>query len=110
MKTARFVMIVLLSAAATAASAQSAASSPIDQDITLVGRDEAALPLPAPWEPIPFAFPALDMQRPVAPLSPPVPPPSGDWRDFARQAGYTYVGCAGAPPGHPIRETEIHSV
>jgi hypothetical protein len=95
-------MIVLLTAAATAASAQStAAPSPIDQDITLVGRDEAALPLPAPWEPVPFAFPALDMQRPIAPLSPPVPPPSGDWRDFARQAGYTYVGCAGTPAGAP---------
>ncbi len=104
MRTARFVMIVLLTAAAAAASGQasaSAAPNPIDQDITLVGRDEAALPLPAPWQPAPYEFPALDLQRPIAPLSPPVAPPSGDWRDFTRQEGYTYVGCAGGPAGAP---------
>jgi hypothetical protein len=104
MRTARFVMIVLLIAAA-AASAQDAtggqASASIDQDITLVGRDEAELGLPGPWEPAPFAFPILDLQRPATPLAPPILPPSGDWGDFAQQAGYTYVGCAGAPAGAP---------
>jgi len=97
-------MIVLLIAAA-AASAQDAtggqASASIDQDITLVGRDEAELGLPGPWEPAPFAFPILDQQRPATPLAPPILPPSGDWGDFAQQAGYTYVGCAGAPAGAP---------
>jgi hypothetical protein len=105
-------MIVLLITAAAAGNAQetvsaqeaaSPAPASIDQDITLVGRDEAELALPGPWQPVPFAFPMPDLQRLATPLAPPILPPSGDWRDFARQEGYTYIGCAGAPAGasHP---------
>lgn len=82
------------------------AAGPLDQQITIIGRDEAALPLPSPWEPVPYAFPPPDMLRPVSPLSPPFMPPLGDWAGFLPQAGYTYVGCAGAPP----HRTETHSV
>jgi hypothetical protein len=82
------------------------AAGPLDQQITIIGRDEAALPLPSPWEPDPYAFPPPDMRRPVSPLSPPFMPPLGDWAGFLPQAGYTYVGCAGAPP----HRTETHSV
>jgi hypothetical protein len=102
-------MIVLLIAAAegsaqdaaSSGNTESPAASSIDQDITLVGRDEAGLALPGPWEPAPFAFPILDLQRPATPLAPPILPASGDWGDFARQAGYTYIGCTGAPAGAP---------
>lgn len=90
--------------AAGAAVAQVA--GPLDQHITIVGRDEAALPLPSPWEPETYAFPPPDMRRPVSPLAPPFMPPLGDWAGFLPQAGYTYVGCAGAPP----HRTETHSV
>ena len=80
---------------------------PLDQQVTIVGRDEAALPLPSPWEPLPFSFPPADLRRPETPPSPPFQPPLGDWAGFLPQAGYTYVGCAG---GTCAGETEIHSV
>ena len=78
-----------------------AADGPLDQQVTLVGRDEAALPLLPPWQPPAFEFPVPDMRRPPTPLSPPVMPPSGEWGDLLPEAGYTYVGCTGTPPGRP---------
>jgi len=89
-----------------------------DQQITVVGRDDAALALPLPWQPAPHAFPLPDMQRLETPLSQPFQPLLGDWAGFLPEAGYTYIGCAGAPPGHPPRGecagwpggTEFHGV
>jgi hypothetical protein len=82
-------------AGSTPAAAQPAPAGPLDQQIILVGRDEAALPLPEPWQPLPFAFPLPDMQRPDRPLPPLVAPPAGVWADLLPEAGYTYVGRAG---------------
>jgi hypothetical protein len=110
-------MIACLLSAFAAASA-AAADGPLDQQIILLGRDEAALPLPEPWHPPGFAFPEPDMKRPETPFSPLAAPPLGEWADLLPEAGYTYVGCAGAPPGRWGREVcaggtggmETHSV
>ncbi len=97
-------MIACLLAAISAAGV-GVADGPLDQQFTLVGRDEAALSLPAPWQPPAFAFPDPDMRRMETPLAPPVMPPAGEWGDLLPEAGYTYVGCAGTPPGRSTRET-----
>ena len=94
-------LLALLGAAGTAAEDGGAPGGSLDQQIILVGRDEVSLPLPAPWQPAPFAFPLPDMQRPETPLAPPVAPPSGEWADLLPEAGYTYVGCAGNAPPAP---------
>jgi hypothetical protein len=109
-------MIACLIAAFAAGAA--AADGPLDQQIILVGRDEAALPLPDPWQPPAFAFPEPDMARPETPLAPLAAPPVGEWADLLPEAGYTYVGCAGTPPERSSRESsaggpggmETHSV
>jgi hypothetical protein len=95
-------MIACLLAAVAAAGAS---EGPLDQQVTLVGRDEAALPLLPPWQPPAFDFPDPDMRRPLTPFSPLVMPPSGDWGELLPEAGYTYVGCAGTPPGRHLMDT-----
>ena len=53
--------------------------SALDQEITLVGRDQAAL---SPLPPVSFAsadFPELDLRRPPSAVLAPVAPPAGDW-------------------------------
>ncbi len=99
-----------------AAAVAAAADGPLDQRIIVVGRDDAALPLPEPWHPPVFAFPEPDLTRPETPDAP-VLAAAGGWADLLPEAGYTYVGCAGAPrsvsrgsmPGGP-GGMETHSV
>ena len=56
-----------------------AGESPIDQDITLVGRDQAALAALAPVSFASISFPALDLKRHPSTFLAPADPPIGDW-------------------------------
>ena len=49
----------------------------IDQDITLTGGDETALPVPPPGGPGPLLVPDVDLQRPPAFFRAPMLPPTG---------------------------------
>ena len=51
----------------------------VDADVTIVGRDETVIPLPAPPVPPDTAFPQLDLTPlDFSPL-PPIDPPRGVW-------------------------------
>ena len=53
--------------------------SSIDQDITLVGTDQAALAALAPVSFASISFPALDLKRHPSTLLAPCSTPAGDW-------------------------------
>jgi hypothetical protein len=82
MRTVRYVILaILLSVCGTAFAQEDAGttSDSLDREITVVGRDETALPIPAPWTQEDIALPELDPERPTQPTLPAIPPPSGDW-------------------------------
>jgi len=47
----------------------------LDRDVTVVGRDQAALPVPAPGAPQEAALPDVGPEQPVTPIVPPIQPP-----------------------------------
>jgi hypothetical protein len=82
MRTARYVTLLFLVSMCGAGFAQEKADEPsasIDRDITVIGRDETALPIPAPWTQAEIDIPELDPAQPSSPTLPPILPPPGDW-------------------------------
>jgi hypothetical protein len=55
------------------------ASPGVDADITVTGRDDAVLPVPAPWQEASITVPPLEPQEVPPLLIPPVRPPLVDW-------------------------------
>jgi hypothetical protein len=47
----------------------------LDRDVTIVGRDQAALPVPPPEAPREVTLPDPGPEQPSAPIVPPVQPP-----------------------------------
>ncbi len=85
MRTARRVIVAILLSACIVVLAQDEgpAASAVDRDLTLVGRDETAIPVPPPDVSSTLTLPSLDTTVPpprtVAPILPAVPsasPPS----------------------------------
>jgi hypothetical protein len=74
MKRTFFVMLFSLLAALAAR-----ADEGVDQDLVLVGSDEALLPVPVPWLPIDLDLPFFEALIPGIGFLPPFLPPFGDW-------------------------------
>jgi hypothetical protein len=90
MRTARYVTLVLLVSMCGAVFAQERAddtAGSLDRDITVVGRDETALPVPAPSSQAEIVIPELDTVPPSFPTVPPVQPPADDVPSPADQQG-----------------------
>jgi hypothetical protein len=50
----------------------------LDRDVTVVGRDETALPVPPPGAPQEIVLPDVEPEQPTTPIVPPIqPPPDG---------------------------------
>lgn len=49
----------------------------VDREITVKGRDDAALPVPAPVPLVDVSLPDLDLRKPEVPSLPPITPPAG---------------------------------
>jgi hypothetical protein len=47
----------------------------LDRDVTVVGRDETALPVPPPIAPPEIALPDVEPEQPSTPVVPPIQPP-----------------------------------
>jgi hypothetical protein len=80
MRTAPCVMIALLFfqwGVVSAQTADSAGGGTLDSDVTIVGRDETAIPVPPPWHQQEVAVPEPDMTPPDPMTLPPIPPPVG---------------------------------
>ena len=81
MRTARYVTLVFLLSMCGAVFAQEKAddtAGSLDRDITVIGRDETALPVPAPSTEAEIRIPELDLVRPISPGVPPIQPPADD--------------------------------
>jgi hypothetical protein len=95
MRTVRYVTLVLLISMCGAGFAQERADNTpgsLDRDITVVGRDETALPVPAPSTHAEIVIPELDPLRPTSPTVPPIQPPADDVRSPADQRGDNSTG------------------
>jgi len=53
-------------------------AGPLDRDVTVVGRDDTALPVPPPRTPTEIVIPEVDPEQPSTPIVPPIQPPTGD--------------------------------
>jgi hypothetical protein len=76
MRTARRVIVAILLSACIVVLGQDQgpAASAVDRDLTLVGRDETAIPVPPPVAAAALALPALDTTPPPPRSVPPVLP------------------------------------
>ena len=76
MRTARRVIVAILLSACMGVLAQDQgpAASAVDRDLTLVGRDETAIPVPPPAVSSAVALPALDTTFPPPPIVAPIVP------------------------------------
>jgi hypothetical protein len=81
MRTALRVMLLLLFAGCRAAFAQDSggAGGALDREITIVGRDQAAIPIPHPWKQEQVSVPSLDVESPDPHNVPAIPPPTAEW-------------------------------
>ena len=81
MRKARCVMLMLLSTACSSVFAQAAGggADSLDREITVIGRDETALPIPLPWKQENISLPSLDVDQPPPPSLPAITPPAGEW-------------------------------
>jgi hypothetical protein len=82
MRKARCVMLMLLSTACSFAFSQAApggGADSLDREITVIGRDETALPIPLPWKQENVSLPSLDVEQPSPPRLPAIMPPAGEW-------------------------------
>jgi hypothetical protein len=52
-------------------------ASPLDRDVTVVGRDDTALPVPPPGTPQEIEIPSMDPEQPSTPIVPPIQPAPG---------------------------------
>ena len=80
MRTAPCVMIALLLiewGVVSGQSADPAGGGTLDSDVTIVGRDDTAIPVPSPWHQEEIAVPEPDMTPPDPMTLPPIPPPLG---------------------------------
>ena len=76
MRTACCVTLLFLVSMCGAGFAQEKTTDgSLDRDVTVVGRDEAALPVPPPKALQEIVLPAVDPEQPSAPIVPPVQPP-----------------------------------
>ncbi len=81
MRTARYVTLMFLISTCGAGFAQERAddtAGSLDRDITVIGRDETALPVPAPSNQGEIVIPEVDPVRPSSPTLPPIQPPADD--------------------------------
>jgi hypothetical protein len=71
----------LLFAGCRAAFAQDSGSPDrsLDREITIVGRDQAAIPIPQPWKQEQVSVPSLDVEAADPHNVPAIQPPTGDW-------------------------------
>ncbi len=76
MKTLRLVMLFTLFTAIAAA-----ADDSLDQEVLVLGSDEAILEVPEPWVPEELDLPPLESSLQPGSWLPPVSPPSGDWQE-----------------------------
>jgi hypothetical protein len=75
-------------AAAPLADGQS--TGPLDAEVTIVGRDQTAIPVPPPAGPPLFDLPEPDPRPLPSKRVAPIPPPSGPWTNpWATQAAMT---------------------
>jgi hypothetical protein len=74
-------MLLLLFAACRAAFAQDSggADGALDREITIVGRDQAAIPIPQPWKQEQVSVPSLSIDPTDPPNVPAIRPPVGEW-------------------------------
>jgi hypothetical protein len=74
-------MLLLLFAGCRAAFAQDSGGPDgvLDREITIVGRDQAAIPIPQPWKQEQVSVPNLDVELPDPPDVPAIQPPRGEW-------------------------------
>jgi hypothetical protein len=74
-------MLLLLFTGCRVAFAQDSGStdSALNREITIVGRDQAAIPIPQPWKQEQVSVPSLDVEPPDPPEVPAIQPPKGDW-------------------------------
>ena len=83
MRTARSVMVLIVlflaSAAGFGQGAPTRAQDSVDTIMTIVGRDEADLPLPPPWRQQTVSVPDFSPWQPPVIYVPPVQPPVGDF-------------------------------
>ncbi len=79
MRTACCVTVLLLVSLCGAVFAQEKVDSagPLDRDVTVVGRDDTALPVPPPGTPQEIEIPPMDPEQPSTPVLPPIQPPPG---------------------------------
>jgi hypothetical protein len=80
MRTDRRVIVCLLILFAggvlTAQQSAASAQSSVDTDVTIMGRDDAVIPVPEPGGPdIEPTLPATDSDPPLAVIVPPIQPP-----------------------------------
>lgn len=71
------VLLLLEWGVLSAQSADSAGGGTLDSDVTIVGKDETTIPVPAPWHQGEIAVPEPDMTPPDSMTLPPIPPPAG---------------------------------
>jgi hypothetical protein len=72
------VLFLSVSCAGFAQEGASGAPNPLDRVITIVGADEAALPIPSPWRQQDIVIPEPDLRQPASVVLPAVEPPIGD--------------------------------
>ena len=76
MRTACCVtLLFLLSMCETGFAQEKTTDSSLDRDVTVVGRDEAALPVPLPGASQEIELPALEPDQPSTPIVPPIQSP-----------------------------------
>jgi hypothetical protein len=80
MRTACCVTLLFLVSTCGAVFAQENAGdlrASLDRDITVVGRDESALPVPPPGTPAEIAIPDVEPEQPSTPIVAPIQPSPG---------------------------------
>ncbi|MGD0724838.1 MAG: hypothetical protein ABSB63_04675 [Spirochaetia bacterium] len=78
MRTACSVTLLLLVSMCGAVFAQEKAddsAGALDRDVTVVGRDDTALPVPPPGTPQDITIPDVDPEQPRTSIVPPIQPP-----------------------------------
>jgi hypothetical protein len=94
MRTACCVTLLFLVSMSGAGFAQDKSTDgSLDRDVTIVGRDQAAFPVPPPEAPQEAALPDMGAEQPITPIVPPIqPPPDPGTPDAAGQAAREQSG------------------
>jgi hypothetical protein len=81
MRTVSRVMILLLFSGCRALFAQDGGSpdGALDREITIIGRDQASIPIPPPWRQEQVSVPSHDVEPQDPYAVPAVPPPRAEW-------------------------------